>query len=90
MSSAPSTSRSAKRRARSLTSPTTMRLGWRLSSRALPSRRNSGLKMRLSVPSLSRSPLVKPTGIVDLTTMTASGLVAMTSAMTPSTEEVSK
>ena len=44
----------------------------------------------LSEPVFSRMDLVKPTGIVDLMTITASGLYFMTEAMTASTAEVSK
>jgi hypothetical protein len=52
---APCCSSAAKVLARSLCSPTTMRLGCRLSNSALPSRKNSGLKMMFWLPVCSLS-----------------------------------
>ena len=89
-SSEPSTSMSAKRRARSDFSPTTIREGCRLSWSAFPSRRNSGEKITWSVPSRLRTSSTKPTGTVDFTTMVAVGLTAATARITASTEVVSK
>ena len=48
------------------------------------------MKITLSVPSRERTSSVKPTGIVDLMTIVASGLSFWTSAMTVSTEAVLK
>ncbi|MNN42544.1 hypothetical protein D3C81_1567310 [compost metagenome] len=61
-----------------------------MSYSAFPSRRNSGEKMMLRVPNRSRSSSVQPTGMVDLMTITASGLIATTSRTTDSTEPVLK
>ncbi len=57
---------------------------------ALPSRKNSGEKIRFSVPSSSRIRSVKPTGMVDLITINAPGLMAITSRITASTVLVLK
>ncbi len=42
------------------------------------------------MPIRARVAAVNPTGMVDLTTMTARGLMRMTSRMTDSTDRVSK
>ncbi|MNE60071.1 hypothetical protein D3C80_1551950 [compost metagenome] len=68
----------------------TMRDGCRLSYNALPSRRNSGEKITLSMPSFSLMDWVKPTGMVDLMIITAFGLIAVTSLITASTLDVLK
>ena len=73
-----------------IASPTTMREGCRLSYSALPSRKNSGEKMRLSQWYCSRALAVKPTGTVDLITITALGSMAMTLRITASTLPVLK
>ncbi|KTF08026.1 hypothetical protein MGSAQ_000478 [marine sediment metagenome] len=61
-----------------------------MSCSARPSRRNSGLKITCSVPSRARTSRVKPTGTVDLTTITACGASRVTSRITSSTLEVLK
>ena len=70
---APSFKRSANTLALSLFSPTTILEGYKLSYKAFPSLKNSGEKIRLSMPYFSFIDLVKPTGIVDLIIMIDSG-----------------
>ena len=67
-----------------------MRLGYRLSSIACDSRRNSGLKRMFLLWNFSRTDAVYPTGTVDLMTTAASGLHRVTSPMTSSTAAVWK
>ncbi len=80
----------ANSRPGSVSEPTTIREGWRLSWSARPSRRNSGLN-RIEAPAwASRSVLVYPTGTVDLITTVAAGFAARAALVTRSTVEVSK
>jgi hypothetical protein len=67
-----------------------MRDGYRLLCSGLPSRKNSGENITLSQPSSSLITTVKPTGIVDLITMIAHELIAITSLIIDSTEYVLK
>ena len=55
--------------------PTTMRSGFRLSSTAVPSRRNSGLETTLTSgrPMTCSTMVAEPTGTVDLLTTMAPG-----------------
>ena len=87
---APSISKLAKISARSDFSPTIMRDGYKLSYKALPSRKNSGEKIILSTPNFAFNCSVKPTGTVDLITIIALGLIDNTSCTTDSTLLVSK
>ena len=87
---APSTNKSANTWPCSERSPTTMRLGYKLSCSALPSRKNSGENIKLCVMCFNRMRSVKPTGTVDLITIVACGLMANTSAITDATDLVLK
>src|SRR5690554_5014893 len=88
--SAPSAKRLAKVLALSDCSPTIIREGYRLSYKALPSLKNSGEKIILSVLNISLTSFVYPTGMVDLIIITASGLIERTAAMTLSIDLVLK
>ena len=83
-------SKSANCSARSDCSPTIILEGYRLSYKAFPSRKNSGENMIFSHPVSSLTFAVYPTGTVDLITITASGLIFITPAITASTDEVLK
>jgi hypothetical protein len=85
----PASSRSAKTLASAVASPTMIRLGYRLSWSAWPSRRNSG-ENSTSRPCSLVIRSEKPTGTVDFTTGTACGATSTTVRITDSTDEVSK
>src|SRR5690625_1111873 len=86
---APSANTFAKRLALSDCSPTMILDGYKLSYKALPSLRNSGENMMLSVSNFSLTDFVYLTGMVDLITMTASGLMDYIFSITVSTLLVS-
>ena len=72
------------------TPPIIIRDGYKLSSRAKPSRKNSGEKIILLVFDLFLILWVKPTGTVDLITKVALGFINNTSEITVSTDLVLK
>ena len=86
---APSFKRLAKTLALCDISPTTIRLGYKLSYKALPSLKNSGLKIIRSVLNFFDTSFVYPTGIVLLITIMAFSLQERTFEITSSTAEVS-
>ena len=67
-----------------------IRLGYRLSYNALPSRKNSGLNRSFVFAYFLRISPVNPTGTVDFITITARGLTSDARAITSSTESVLK
>ena len=71
-------------------SPTIILDGYKLSYKAFPSLKNSGLKIILSIWYFSFIALINPTGTVDLTTIVVFIFILLTFFIISSTEEVSK